>query len=72
MNMKDFDFSKLDPEIRAKAEKCQSKEELIELAKTSGVELTDEQLDAIAGGEWWEDWNSSTVCGAHGPSCGLE
>ncbi|OON84840.1 hypothetical protein BXO88_15255 [Oribacterium sp. C9] len=61
MDMKNFDFSKLDPELKAKAEKCQSKEELIELAKSSGVELTDEQLDAIAGGngDFWEP------CGSH-------
>lgn len=70
MNMKDFDFSKLDPEIRAKAEKCQSKEELIELAKSSGVELTDEQLDAIASGGILDEWRD--MCGVHGPSCGLE
>ncbi|OON85997.1 hypothetical protein BXO88_09155 [Oribacterium sp. C9] len=70
MDIKNFDFSKLDPELRAKAEKCQSKEELIELAKTSGVELTDEQLDAIAGGglDWVQCWDE---CGTIG-NCGLE
>ena len=33
-----------------KARKCKSNEELLELAKAEGVELTDTQLNAINGG----------------------
>lgn len=34
----------------AKVRACKSQEELLELAKTEGVELSDEQLNAISGG----------------------
>ena len=34
-----------------KAKACQSSEELLELAKSEGIELNDEQIDAIAGGK---------------------
>ncbi|OON84705.1 hypothetical protein BXO88_15990 [Oribacterium sp. C9] len=50
MDIKNFDFSKLDPKIREKAEKCESMEELMDLAKTCGIELTDAQLDQLSGG----------------------
>ena len=33
-----------------KASKCKDSKELLELAKEEGVELTDEQLNAISGG----------------------
>lgn len=34
----------------AKIRKCKSQDELLELAKNEGVELSDEQLEAVAGG----------------------
>ena len=34
----------------AKVRACKSQEELLELAKAEGVELSDEQLNAISGG----------------------
>jgi len=34
----------------AKVKACKNYEELLELAKTEGVELTEEQLSAISGG----------------------
>ena len=33
-----------------KVEACKSSEEIIELAKAEGIELTDEQLEAVSGG----------------------
>ena len=54
-----MDIKDLTPEQKAKALACTSSEEVVELAKELGVELTDEQLDAIAGGEDWND------CGTH-------
>lgn len=42
MNIDNKDFSHLDPELRAKAEKCESLEELVQLAKENGIELSDE------------------------------
>ena len=34
----------------AKAKACKNSDEVLELAKAEGIELTDEQLQAIAGG----------------------
>ena len=49
-----MDFSDLTPEQQEKARACTSKDELVELAKSEGVELTDEQLEQISGGDFWE------------------
>ena len=43
----------LTPEQKAKAMACTSSKELIALADEYGIELTDEQLDEIAGGGAW-------------------
>ena len=40
----------LSPELRKRALECKSNEELFELAKSEGVELSDEQLEALSGG----------------------
>ena len=34
----------------AKAKECKSQEELLKLAKEEGIELTNEQLEAVSGG----------------------
>ena len=40
----------LSEEQIAKIKACRNQEEILELAKAEGVELTDEQLKAISGG----------------------
>ena len=57
----------LTPEQQNKAKACKSKEDLIELAKSEGVELADEQLEALSGGEW----DCMDVCSnfSHHPDC---
>ena len=40
----------LSPELRKRALECKSREELAELAKNEGVELSDEQLESLSGG----------------------
>ena len=40
----------LSPELQEKAHACGSVEELLALAKEDGYELTDDELDGIAGG----------------------
>ena len=52
-------FSQLTPEQMKKARECKSSDDLVELAKSEGVELTDEQLDAIAGGTWYNCMNET-------------
>ena len=52
-------FNDLTPEQMEKARACKSSDELIELAKSEGVELTDDQLDAISGGTWYNCMNET-------------
>ena len=40
----------LSEEQIAKVKACKNQEELLELAKKEGIELTDEQLEAVSGG----------------------
>lgn len=56
-------FEDLSPELREKAKTCTSTDELVELAKTEGVELSDEALDIVAGGS---DWYCASVCPENG------
>ena len=44
----------LTPEQIEKARACASANELVSLAKEEGLELTDEQLESVAGGDWDE------------------
>lgn len=50
-----MDFEKLTDEQKAKARACRSEEELMALAETEGVELSDDQLEAVSGGVNWPD-----------------
>ena len=46
----------------ARVKACKNQEEMLALAKEEGIELTDEQLEAVSGGRC----TSSTKC----PNCG--
>lgn len=48
-----MEFEDLTPEQREKAKACKTPEEILEFAKEEGLELSDEQLDGIAGGQHW-------------------
>ena len=45
-----MNFEDLTPEQLAKAEACTTAEELLKLAAEEGIELNDEQMEAITGG----------------------
>ena len=45
-----MDFKDLSPELREKARACSTPEELLELAREEGYELSDEELQSVAGG----------------------
>lgn len=45
-----MDIKDLNPDIIERAKACKSSEELVALATEQGQELTDEQLEVIAGG----------------------
>ena len=51
-----MNLDNLSPELREKAKSCTSAEELLALAKSEGIELSDEDLQGIAGG--WSDCES--------------
>ena len=48
-----MDFNDLTPEQIEKAKACTTVDELVALAAKEGVELSDEQLEAISGGGNW-------------------
>jgi bacteriocin-like protein len=49
----------LTPEQMEKARACKNSDELVELAKSEGIELTDDQLDSISGGSWYNCGNET-------------
>ena len=60
-----MDFDNLTEEQKAKARECKTPEELMELAQAEDIELSDEQLEFIAGGgSGWDD-----VCGCTDYGC---
>jgi len=50
MNIED-----LTPEQREKVAACKTPEDVLAVAKAEGIELTDEQLQDVAGGKSWEE-----------------
>lgn len=60
--MKEINLTGLTEEQIEKAKACTNQEELLRLAKEEGVELNEEQLEAVSGGAC----TSSTKC----PECG--
>jgi bacteriocin-like protein len=56
----------LSPEIMEKARACKDAQELAHLAESEGIELSDDQLEAISGGAWCSDH----TWGCPGDGCG--
>ena len=53
-------FDGLSDDLKKKVTECKTADDLLDLAKAEGFELTDEQLDAISGGfEWIWDMDST-------------
>ena len=55
MNIPEDILSTLTDEQKKLAEAAQSPEELLELAKENGIELTPDQLEVAAGGVCWHE-----------------
>ena len=58
-----MNFEDLTEEQKAKAQACKTPEELAALAREEGVELSDEQLEAISGGSWCGGLCRNNSCG---------
>lgn len=50
-----MEFNDLTPELKERARACKTTEELVALAHSEGIELSDEQLEAFSGGGIWDD-----------------
>ena len=46
-------YEGLSDEMKKKVTECKTADDLMNLAKSEGIEFTDEQLDAISGGYNW-------------------
>lgn len=56
-------FDDLTPEQRQKALACKTPDELLELAKEEGYTLSEEELDAVAGGKVvWSCSDHTNTC----------
>jgi len=40
------------PELQEKAEACKDRQELLNLVREEGVELSDDELETLSGGSW--------------------
>ena len=49
-----MDFKGLTPELQEKARACKTLEELLALAREEGLDLSDDEIEAISGGDCWD------------------
>ena len=63
-----MDLSNIPSELLDKAKACKTSDELTELIETEGIELSDEQLDGMAGGAAWDNERCSDECVSDGCS----
>ena len=54
-------WAELTEEQKAKVRSCKTPDELLSMAKEEGYELTDDELEAVAGGNWVWDYDCKCV-----------
>ncbi len=63
-----MDFEELTQEQKDRLRACKTPEEILELAKEEGYELSDDELEAVSGGNAWDDfdkWTRRNLCGGN-------
>ena len=50
-------YDNLSEDLKEKVANCKTGEDLVTLAQSEGIALTDDQLDTISGGWNWADWS---------------
>lgn len=63
-----MNYDDLTPDQMEKAKACKTVDELLELAKAEGIELSDAELEGMAGGLSWGDGDCSLFeedCSSH-------
>ncbi len=60
-----MDVNELTDEQRRKFVDAKGPEEILEIAKAEGYELTHEELEAVSGGNFWIDEYYCPECGSH-------
>lgn len=56
----EFKTDGLSDELKDKVANCKTPEDMLELAQSEGFELSDEELEAISGGE--DTWDCPRIC----------
>ena len=51
-----MEFDEISQELKDRARACKSPEEVLALAKTEGITLSDEELEQVAGGRYRWDY----------------
>ncbi len=54
-----MNYNELSDELKAKVAECKTVEDVLKLAQEEGYELSEEELEAISGGEGSHDWTWS-------------
>ena len=50
-------YNKLTDEQKKRSRDCKTQEDFLRVVQEEGIELTDDQLEAISGGSWLSDWS---------------
>ena len=61
-----MNFDELTPELQEKVRTCKTAGELVALAESEGVELSDDQLEGLSGGAVW-NCNDNICADYRGP-----
>ena len=61
-----MEFKDLTPEQQQQALNANTPDEILSLAREAGYELSEEELDAVAGGRKWGEPCNEWICGVIG------